>query len=66
MDVSAPAVPGLEVAELDEVHSDLARLEHFDEAAFAPTQPLGLVPAPELDEPRRWARVMGRVGRACS
>lgn len=66
--MSTPTIPGMESVELDEVHSDLALLEHFDESAFAPTQPMGLmlVADAKLDEPGRWARVMGRVGRACS
>lgn len=66
--MKAPTIPGMDVVELDEVHSDLALLEHFDETAFAPTQPMGLMLSadPKLDEPGRWARVMGRVGRACS
>lgn len=60
--------PGLQAVELDARDSEAAMLEHFNECVFAPTEPakLELAPAPELEEPSRWARVMGRVGRACS
>lgn len=64
----AAPTPGVEAVELNDADSQSALLEFFNECVFAPTQPMGLELAsdPALEEPSRWARVMGRMGRACS
>lgn len=58
---------GVEVQELNAAESAAAMLDHFNEAAFAPTQPMALTLVAraqdaEEAEVRRWANVLGRFG----
>lgn len=58
-------INGLVAIELKDDEAETT-LGAFSDQVPAPTAPLGLslVPIPELDEAARWARALGRSGRA--